>query len=264
MSHQDVVMAMWVYGIFGHQPNLSAVVSTPLINAVPEGQVHVFVESASMSEKQVELQGKDVSLQRTSHCAQGSEYSTSASCASVSEIPIVDPSRHAAEQHVVTGACSDLINDTVNNDTSVTSHSDRCLASRGASSSAPFHPTNYQVPSALPPTHTSLLVRPGVLDFVCTLTDAVQRRLKYLNPQGIANAIKALGCLRVSAIPEVQALAKAAAKSAEAHMEDYRPDEISNLLYGLSLLRCSETQVCTKFEDGDLCFLDFVWFDADV
>ena len=80
--------------------------------------------------------------------------------------------------------------------------------------------------------------------------------MRHLRPRGLANVIKALGSLRVGGMPEVQAIAREAAKLAEAKIEEFRPDEMSNLLYGLSLMRCNDlpVSICPPLLTSKGCF----------
>lgn len=66
--------------------------------------------------------------------------------------------------------------------------------------------------------------------------------LRQLPAPALCTLVKALGTLRVGGA-DVQAVVAAAAKAAEARMHELRTAEISNLLYGLSLLKYGDMQV---------------------
>ena len=179
MSHQDVVIAMWSYGIFGHRPDLS-------------GQTAMAAAALIAHEEDALL-----------HESNGGQESWH-------------------RNHV--GPPSDAAS-------TMAAHSERYVSSFGTSTSA--SPSS----SFLPPSP------PGIVVFVSALVALVRRRLRQLRPKGLSNVIKALGSLRVAGLPDVQSVAREAAKLAEAKMEDFRPDEVSNLLYGLSLMRYNELPV---------------------
>ncbi len=82
----------------------------------------------------------------------------------------------------------------------------------------------------------------------------------------IAKALAVLRC------PRGHPLVKEVARLAEANVADYRPDEISNLLYGLSHLRYSDMQVyyaCVRqciriLEDPAHPYADRRWMNYQV
>lgn len=66
--------------------------------------------------------------------------------------------------------------------------------------------------------------------------------LRQLPAPALCTLVKALGTLRVGGA-DVQVVVAAAARAAEARMHELRTAEISNLLYGLSLLKYGDMQV---------------------
>ncbi len=160
MSHQDVVIAMWTYGIFGHRPSLSG----PWAAAALRDQLGECVEGG------VGSRGSFSSHRSLMQEEEGA--ASSSGLLAASDHHQGDSGGHSHEMEDGGGL--------------------RSRSSRGASSSSSSSslPQQQQVP--------------GMMLFVEALVSVARRRLRYLRPRGIANVIKALGNLRVAALPNVQ------------------------------------------------------------
>ena len=202
MTHQDVVIALWAYGIFGHRPTLTGPAAAAAAASLPPAAAAEASSSSHGGDSWGDWGGGQGEASR--------------------------PSQHLHSDEAPSPSPS--------------SSSERASSSLGASSSSP----------------SSSPSPPGILVFAVAMISVVRPRLRHLQPKGIANVIKALGSLRVAGLPEAQTLARDAARLSEARMAEFRPDEMSNLLYGLSLMRINELPVyhaavlqCRQLMEGE-------------
>lgn len=165
MSHQDLVITLWCYGIFGHKPTLSG----PAVTAALRD-----TRASPSSDRQP-------------------SYSSSSSSSWSSRHPT------STMNHPLTAVV-------------------------GTSGS-----TDSSSPSS------------GLSSFIDAIGSVIFRRMPELEPLGLSNVIKALGGLKSPPTkPEIQALAREAATIASSRIHEFKFLEMSNLLYGLSLMQYND------------------------
>ncbi|KAG1677347.1 hypothetical protein FOA52_010726 [Chlamydomonas sp. UWO 241] len=165
MSEQDLVIALWCYGVFGHSPAAAAVARVaPAVLRTAQQQ-------------RVGSDGSDGSDSRAGSQGAGGHGEGGASSSGEGPSPSGDGEEAAAALHAF-------------------------------------------VDALLAP-----LTRPGVV--------------ARLRPVGLANMLKALASLRVHGA-RVQVLVAAVSAATEKQVEDFRHQEMSNILYGLSIMRSTD------------------------
>jgi len=231
LSHQDLVVALWAYGVFGYAPSSGAVdVTAAAVYLLP-------TQTAERRSGGV----AGVAAAGTASSGAPDEAEEAASAAGSGALAATP---HAVSEAGGQHACE--------------------LETSGKVHAAP-EPSTVQLDDD--ERHNGLRQEgdmdvkvarngPNVM-FLDVLLSLAHHRLPHMRPIGLANVSKALANLSGNALgawsssvgggaaspARAAALAEDLASLAAQRMSEFRPEEIANLLYGISVLRCHDMTV---------------------